>query len=54
LVVWRDTLSSAASQFACGTKPPWFPLSTLEIVAFDEQENAQTPRRSPFPPPPIG
>jgi hypothetical protein len=49
LVVWRDTLSSAATQFACGTTPPWFPLNIGEIVAFDEQENAATSPAQPFP-----
>jgi hypothetical protein len=40
LLVWRDTQTAAASQFACGTTPAWYPLTTTEVVTFDEQENA--------------
>jgi hypothetical protein len=49
LIVWRDTLSSAATQSQCATMPTWFPLNTGEIVVFDEQENAQSSTAQPFP-----
>ncbi|MGN6517852.1 MAG: hypothetical protein ACTHK2_00320 [Dokdonella sp.] len=38
-VVWRDP-GQAVSPFACGgALPPPFPLTTREVVAFDEEEN---------------
>jgi hypothetical protein len=49
LIAWRDTLSSAAAQFPCGTTPAWFPLEIAEGVAFDEQENALNVAAQPFP-----
>jgi hypothetical protein len=45
--VWRDTQSTAAQQFACGSSPAGLPVT--DIVAFDEQENAQDVVAQPFP-----
>jgi hypothetical protein len=53
LVGWRDPKLPQAP-FACGTNPPWFPLSQEQIVVFDEQENPQQPPTSPVAPPPPG
>lgn len=39
LLVWRDSKSSAASRFPCGTAPAWYPLATTDITIFDEEEN---------------
>jgi len=38
LVVWREATSDATG-VACGARPPWFPLLSTQIVAFDDQEN---------------
>jgi uncharacterized repeat protein (TIGR01451 family) len=38
LTVWRDTKSADASPVACGSLPPWAPLSTAQSVVWDEQE----------------
>ncbi len=43
LVVWRDTKVSNVNGFACGTTPAWYPLSQEDVVAFDEQENTESP-----------
>jgi hypothetical protein len=51
LVVWRDTKVSNVNGFACGSTPGWYPLSQEDVVAFDEQENTESPTFStaPFP-----
>lgn len=51
LVVWRDPKVSDADGFACGTTPPWYPLSQDEVLAFDEQEMIESPTfpSAPFP-----
>ncbi len=51
LIVWRDSKSASSAELACGTEPSWAPLGNAPIVAFDEEENAQTlPEDStPFP-----
>jgi hypothetical protein len=51
LVVWRDPKVSSTNGFACGSTPAWYPLSQEQIVAFDEQEQAEAPSFSsaPFP-----
>jgi hypothetical protein len=51
LVVWRDTKVANVSGFACGTTPAWYPLSQEQVLAFDEQENPETPAfpSAPFP-----
>ena len=51
LVVWRDTKVSSTNGFACGTTPAWYPLSQEDVVAFDEQENTESPTfpSAPFP-----
>ncbi len=51
LVVWRDPKVSNVNGFACGSTPAWYPLSQEDVVAFDEQENAESPTFStpPFP-----
>jgi hypothetical protein len=51
LVVWRDPKVSNVNGFACGTTPAWYPLSQEDVVAFDEQENTESPTFSsaPFP-----
>jgi hypothetical protein len=51
LIVWRDSKRSIAP-FSCAlTAPAPFPLSTDQIVIFDEEENPDTPETSPFSPP---
>ncbi len=50
LVVWRDE-KVAAAPFACGALPAPYPLSTNQIVIFDEEENPAVPETSPFSPP---
>lgn len=42
LLVWRDSTSGAVGNFACGSAPEWEPLSTRQIVVFDEEENPVT------------
>jgi len=42
LLVWRDSTTSAAVAFLCGTAPAWEPLCTQQIVIFDEEENPVT------------
>jgi hypothetical protein len=51
LVVWRDTKVANVNGFACGTTPAWYPLSQQQVLAFDEQENPETPAflSAPFP-----
>jgi hypothetical protein len=55
LTVWRDTNRPAAVSGACGgARPSWFPLDVREVVAFDEDENAESlcygcPNCSPSP-----
>jgi hypothetical protein len=51
LVVWRDPKVSNVNGFACGTTPAWYPLSQEDVVAFDEQENIESPTfpSAPFP-----
>jgi hypothetical protein len=51
LVVWRDTKVANVSGFACGATPAWYPLSQEQVLAFDEQENPETPvfSAAPFP-----
>jgi hypothetical protein len=51
LVVWRDTKVSNVNGFACGTTPAWYPLSQEDVVAFDEEENIESPTfpSQPFP-----
>lgn len=49
LFVWRDTQSPAAGQFACQLAPLWFPLDVTELVAFDEEEDAQELLVQPVP-----
>jgi hypothetical protein len=51
LVVWRDTKVANVNGFACGTTPAWYPLSQEDVVAFDEQENIESPTfpSAPFP-----
>jgi hypothetical protein len=39
LVVWRDA-KGAVAPFACGTLPSPFPLSTEDLLSFDDQEQA--------------
>jgi hypothetical protein len=53
LVGWRDP-KIRQIPFACGTNPPWFPLSQEQIVVFDEEENPELPPSSPVAPPPPG
>ena len=43
-LVWRDTKlppSGSNGRRPCGATPSWFPLSQTDVVAFDEQENAE-------------
>ena len=51
LVVWRDTKVANINGFACGSTPAWYPLSQEDVVAFDEQENTESPTFTapPFP-----
>lgn len=42
LLVWRDSTSSAAAPFACGSGPAWQPMCSRQIVIFDEEENPVT------------
>lgn len=51
LVVWRDPKVSTVNAFACGSTPAWYPLSQEDVVAFDEQENTESPTFAtpPFP-----
>ena len=51
LVVWRDPKVSNVNGFACGSTPAWYPLSLEDVVAFDEQENTESPTfaTQPFP-----
>lgn len=51
LVVWRDPKVSNVNGFACGTTPAWYPLSQEDVVAFDEQEQTESPvfSSAPFP-----
>ncbi|HMB55225.1 MAG TPA: hypothetical protein VKU40_18045, partial [Thermoanaerobaculia bacterium] len=42
LMVWRDTGSPDASPIACASDPAWWPLATQPVVAWDEQENAES------------
>lgn len=39
LVYWRD-VKIAQNPFPCDTPPVWAPLSAIELLAFDEEENA--------------
>ncbi|MCM2317439.1 MAG: hypothetical protein NDJ92_20005 [Thermoanaerobaculia bacterium] len=38
LIVWRDS-TRAQGTFACNARPPWFPLASNNVIAFDEEEN---------------
>ena len=38
LIVWRDS-TRAQGTFACASRPPWYPLASNNVVAFDEEEN---------------
>ena len=47
LLVWRDSTTNSVSSFACGTGPAWQPLSTRQVVIFDEEENPVTVQGPP-------
>lgn len=50
LLYWRDS-KRVITPFVCGPAPPApFPLSTNQIVVFDEAENPEVPETSPFSP----
>jgi hypothetical protein len=51
LVVWRDPKVSTVNAFTCGTTPAWYPLNQEQVLAFDEQENPESPTfpSAPFP-----
>lgn len=50
LIVWRDTRQQAPHACPCGTVPIWAPLGELQLLAFDEEENAfQMSDSSAFP-----
>jgi hypothetical protein len=51
LTVWRDA-KVTQGYFACGSTPAWYPLTQEGLRFFDEQENAELPEESPFPPQP--
>jgi hypothetical protein len=50
-IIWRDSKVDQ-SAFKCGTLPAWYPLSTEEVVVFDEQEQLESFETPPFSPPP--
>jgi hypothetical protein len=54
LIVWRDS-GRIVRPFPCGTHPAGFPLTTNEVVTFDEQEQPVIPPLTPVDPgqPPI-
>lgn len=56
-VVWRDPKVASTAAFDCNTKPSWYPLHQDDMVAFDEQENAEDlsffPPTPPAPPNPV-
>jgi hypothetical protein len=51
LIVWRDPKHPSVNGFACGGAPAWYPLSQEDVVAFDEEENTESPTftSQPFP-----
>jgi hypothetical protein len=51
LLVWRDPKTPSVNGFHCGSTPSWYPLGQEQIVAFDEQEQAEIPTfgSPPFP-----
>jgi hypothetical protein len=51
LIVWRDPKHPSVNGFACGGAPVWYPLSQEDVVAFDEEENTESPTftSEPFP-----
>ena len=40
LLVWRDSTANQQGGFTCGVGPSWRPLNEMEVVAFNEQEDA--------------
>ncbi|MGK2855789.1 MAG: hypothetical protein ACSLFQ_01145 [Thermoanaerobaculia bacterium] len=38
LIVWRDA-TRPTNPFNCAGAPPWYPLASNDVVAFDEEEN---------------
>lgn len=40
LIVWRDTRQQAPRAYPCASVPVWAPLGELQLLAFDEEENA--------------
>jgi hypothetical protein len=56
LTVWRDTKREPDTSGQCGAfRPPWFPLSSRDVVSFDEQETPTDQCHGPIadPPPPV-
>ncbi len=47
LLVWRDSTSGAVAPFTCGTGPSWEPLTTNQVIIFDEEENPVTVQGPP-------
>lgn len=47
-VVWRDS-GESQGPFDCSEEPSWFPLDTVQIVAFDDQEDVVELGGFPFP-----
>jgi hypothetical protein len=40
LIVWRDTRQRTPRSYPCASAPAWAPLGELQVLAFDEEENA--------------
>ena len=54
LIVWRDAPDRDREPFDCGTLPAWLPMyyRASEFIAFDEEENGETPDNCPVCSPP--
>jgi hypothetical protein len=56
IIAWRDPKVASSPGSLCAVPPNWFPLSSEDVMAFDEAEEAfdiDTPAPPPiFPPPP--
>lgn len=49
-IVWRDVKVPVSAPFPCGTLPSFYPLGQEQIVAFDEEENAEQVQLPAVPP----
>jgi len=49
-IVWRDVKATSQAPFDCASAPSFFPLAQEQIVAFDDEENAEVPQLPAVPP----